>query len=189
MFRKLPLVILAGLTIAVGASSPASASVLVDYTLTFTGAVAADDGTGTLVLNLPSFPDSTSFNVSGVPNSLFSSLTVNIGSTPQITFSNTSTSLGSMTVQGTSSSSLDIALTPNSSSLANGAPLLSLFNGAPDAGTYQIQAKNGGSIASGNFTIALAVPEPSTWAMLILGFVGLGFMAYRRQTRPHARFA
>ena len=28
--------------------------------------------------------------------------------------------------------------------------------------------------------IASAVPEPSTWAMLILGFVGIGFMAYRR---------
>ncbi|GGI34583.1 hypothetical protein GCM10010987_80090 [Bradyrhizobium guangdongense] len=25
-----------------------------------------------------------------------------------------------------------------------------------------------------------AVPEPSTWAMLILGFAGVGFIAYRR---------
>ncbi len=33
------------------------------------------------------------------------------------------------------------------------------------------------------FTVGLqsAVPEPSTWAMMILGFVGLGFMAYRRK--------
>jgi PEP-CTERM motif len=30
------------------------------------------------------------------------------------------------------------------------------------------------------FTIA-AVPEPSTWAMMILGFLGLGVMAYRRK--------
>ena len=29
-----------------------------------------------------------------------------------------------------------------------------------------------------------AVPEPSTWAMMILGFVGLGFMAYRRKSKP-----
>lgn len=27
-----------------------------------------------------------------------------------------------------------------------------------------------------------AVPEPSTWAMLILGFAGVGFMAYRRKS-------
>jgi hypothetical protein len=33
-----------------------------------------------------------------------------------------------------------------------------------------------------------AVPEPSTWAMMILGFVGLGFMAYRRKS-PSFRFA
>jgi hypothetical protein len=29
--------------------------------------------------------------------------------------------------------------------------------------------------------ISAAVPEPSTWAMMILGFVGLGFMAYRKK--------
>ena len=28
-----------------------------------------------------------------------------------------------------------------------------------------------------------AVPEPSTWAMMILGFVGVSFMAYRRRNR------
>jgi hypothetical protein len=38
-----------------------------------------------------------------------------------------------------------------------------------------------------NFTIdnlsfgVSAVPEPSTWAMMILGFAGVGFMAYRRR--------
>jgi hypothetical protein len=30
-------------------------------------------------------------------------------------------------------------------------------------------------------TMASAVPEPSTWAMMILGFCGLGFMTYRRK--------
>jgi PEP-CTERM motif len=29
--------------------------------------------------------------------------------------------------------------------------------------------------------VAPAVPEPSTWALMILGFCGLGFMAYRRK--------
>jgi hypothetical protein len=33
--------------------------------------------------------------------------------------------------------------------------------------------------------LTTAVPEPSTWAMLILGFAGVGFMAYRRN-RPDA---
>ena len=30
-------------------------------------------------------------------------------------------------------------------------------------------------------SISSAVPEPSTWAMMILGFFGVGFMAYRRK--------
>jgi hypothetical protein len=36
---------------------------------------------------------------------------------------------------------------------------------------------------------AAAVPEPSTWAMLILGFAGIGFMAYRRKSEGHFRLA
>jgi hypothetical protein len=36
-----------------------------------------------------------------------------------------------------------------------------------------------------NFSFgASAVPEPSTWAMMILGFAGIGFMAYRRKSKP-----
>ncbi len=31
-----------------------------------------------------------------------------------------------------------------------------------------------------------AVPEPSTWAMMILGFAGVGFMAYRRKQNGQA---
>jgi PEP-CTERM motif len=34
------------------------------------------------------------------------------------------------------------------------------------------------------------VPEPSTWAMLIIGFAGVGFMAYRRKSQhQHFRLA
>jgi hypothetical protein len=32
-------------------------------------------------------------------------------------------------------------------------------------------------------SVTTAVPEPSTWAMMILGFAGVGFMAYRRRNR------
>jgi PEP-CTERM motif len=36
-----------------------------------------------------------------------------------------------------------------------------------------------------NFTpVAGGVPEPSTWAMMLLGFAGVGFMAYRRKSKP-----
>jgi hypothetical protein len=33
-------------------------------------------------------------------------------------------------------------------------------------------------------TFPTSVPEPSTWAMTILGFVGLGFLAARRKSKP-----
>jgi hypothetical protein len=33
------------------------------------------------------------------------------------------------------------------------------------------------------------VPEPSTWAMMILGFLGVGFVAYRRKSQSSFRIA
>jgi hypothetical protein len=38
-------------------------------------------------------------------------------------------------------------------------------------------------------SVASAVPESSTWAMMILGFMGIGFMAYRRKGRSTFRLA
>jgi hypothetical protein len=38
-------------------------------------------------------------------------------------------------------------------------------------------------------TLTTDVPEPSTWAMMILGFFGVGFMAYRRQSKFGVRLA
>jgi len=35
-------------------------------------------------------------------------------------------------------------------------------------------------------TLAADVPEPSTWAMMILGFLSLGYMAHRRKFKPAA---
>jgi hypothetical protein len=46
-------------------------------------------------------------------------------------------------------------------------------------GTYTVAEDS----ASGTFNIA-NVPEPSTWAMMVLGFAGMGFMAYRRKSKP-----
>jgi hypothetical protein len=39
------------------------------------------------------------------------------------------------------------------------------------------------STTTNPLNIAVAVPESSTWAMLILGFAGIGFMAYRRRNQ------
>jgi hypothetical protein len=42
----------------------------------------------------------------------------------------------------------------------------------------------GASSFSGGFAATPAVPEPSTWAMMILGFCGLGFLSYWRKNPP-----
>ena len=39
----------------------------------------------------------------------------------------------------------------------------------------------------GSAALSSAVPEPSTWAMLLVGFVGLGFAGYRRATAATQR--
>jgi PEP-CTERM motif-containing protein len=41
-----------------------------------------------------------------------------------------------------------------------------------------------GNVRIASLAVAGAVPEPSTWAMMLLGFGGIGFMAYRRKSRP-----
>jgi hypothetical protein len=38
-------------------------------------------------------------------------------------------------------------------------------------------------------TASSAIPEPSTWAMMLLGFVGLGFAGYRQARAGHATLA
>jgi hypothetical protein len=35
-----------------------------------------------------------------------------------------------------------------------------------------------------NFSLTQGVPEPSTWAMMVLGFAGISFIAYRRKPKP-----
>jgi PEP-CTERM motif len=42
---------------------------------------------------------------------------------------------------------------------------------------------SGSAFLHDNTQIDPAVPEPSTWAMMLLGFAGLGFLAYRRQEK------
>lgn len=47
--------------------------------------------------------------------------------------------------------------------------------------TVGVFSQDGGAFGNDG-TLTTAVPEPSTWAMMILGFCGLGFMAYRRKS-------
>ena len=50
-------------------------------------------------------------------------------------------------------------------------------------GTYVFAWGTGAHADSLTVEISAAVPEPSTWAMLLLGFAGIGFMGYRRKSK------
>jgi hypothetical protein len=53
------------------------------------------------------------------------------------------------------------------------------------SGSFSPTANDGLAIDSiGAVAVTSAVPEPSTWAMLLIGFAGIGFMAYRRKSKP-----
>lgn len=39
---------------------------------------------------------------------------------------------------------------------------------------------------TGTFTVSAAIPEPSTWAMMVIGFVGLSFAARRHAAQARA---
>jgi hypothetical protein len=56
-------------------------------------------------------------------------------------------------------------------------PFLTIAPGTPNAGDYSIVYGPG---------IQSSVPEPSTWAMMLLGFAGLGLAGYRNGRRKIA---
>jgi len=64
-----------------------------------------------------------------------------------------------------------------------------LWGTGPNTYSLYESASGGYPVAeSGNLTVS-AVPEPSTWAMMLLGFSGLGFAGYRRAKARSVGFA
>lgn len=50
----------------------------------------------------------------------------------------------------------------------------------PSGNAYGEIASNPGGFGVGTFALTAAVPEPSTWAMMMLGFATLGYLGLRR---------
>jgi hypothetical protein len=71
---------------------------------------------------------------------------------------------------------------PNCSNISSGT--LSVTTGTLAAGTYTLGFRSTSQVNV--VGVEPAVPEPSTWAMMILGFAGVGFMAYRRRNQTPA---
>jgi PEP-CTERM motif len=163
------------LGLALGAApKAANASVIYDLTLTpTTGGAIVGAGSVTLAsAPLTGFNQQSTYTQSAgtltaftitFGNDVFNLTTKNNGSNPLVRF--TSGVIDDITYAGVASSGDALQMTSDF--------------------VYTIFSKTGTVQEIGNFSakleVASAVPEPSTWAMMILGFCGLGFMAYRRK--------
>jgi hypothetical protein len=56
----------------------------------------------------------------------------------------------------------------------------------PNGGTDFFSLEEDLTGAGGGLVVGSAVPEPSTWAMMIIGFAGLAFLTYRRKRNGSA---
>ena len=164
---------LASATIASAAVTVTGATSLTDPNPTLPASIATQDGTTTVTFGLN--PTGTSFNssftfmntVAGVYNFLVGT------STPGLMFTNVSVA-GGGTTSIFAPPATSVIQQFNLPMLADTAYTVTL------AGTSPVSA---GAI-SGNVTITnAAVPEPATWAMMILGFGAVG-MVLRRRRRP-----
>jgi PEP-CTERM motif len=61
--------------------------------------------------------------------------------------------------------------------------VLTLTEGPTDPTQLFYQSITFGDFGEIFFSAASAVPEPSTWAMMLLGFAGIGFVTYRHHSK------
>ena len=89
---------------------------------------------------------------------------------------------------------------PFSGTLVDSAPLTfggsaytASFSDILGPGTYYAEITGNVNVrflgVGGTVTTSSAVPEASTWAMLVLGFVGLGYAAVRRSSKDQSALA
>jgi hypothetical protein len=189
MFKpKLSALLIGGLAVGVVFSAPAKASVLVQYTLTFNdpdGLGPLTGGSGLLTLNEPTLGnliegaptagESLVATVNGysftINSSSYSQWTIDLGNGH---FNNVGVSsavnynvlnMVFLDTYGGSGAKYDLQRTQNSPLIDANSPLSTFTISGP---------------------LVASVPEPSTWAMMLLGFAGVGFMAYRRRNQSAA---
>jgi opacity protein-like surface antigen len=168
--------------IACGLAAPAQAAVIANLNVNPTSATGAfHNAVGGAV-----FSDQYTFELVGGPQFLTIGSATNNFAEPSDFITNFS---GSVYRQiGAVGGGDDILVLGPDFATLNCGVLCQGFGGAAtlDAGSYYLQINGVGGGTSGYggtlSTAAVgAVPEPSTWAMLILGFAGIGVMSMRKK--------
>jgi PEP-CTERM motif len=173
-----------------------------------TGLLAASGNTTSVYSINPASPGSSTSFATGLPggsagdlaysgSTLYESI-VNRSGDDELVNVNTKTVIGLFKVNGTGPGLNDVlGLADNGTSMyaIAGTTVYSvnLSNGdLTSVGNYG--ALDGGALGDAygaafvNESVS-AVPEPSTWAMMLIGFATVGFGAYRRTARARVRFA
>jgi len=173
------------------------------------GTVTVTDITGGVTVDVTFNPSTVLFVDSGGPHTAFAfnlnpavatsaiiNITPNLAPPPGVTF--TPETASSNTPYGNFSNGIDGTF-QNGGGHGVAGPLDFTILGvstsnfvANDLGyifAADVLGPNGGTGSIASRTFVAAVPEPSTWAMMILGFFGVAFMAYRRKDEGHIRIA
>jgi hypothetical protein len=190
-----------GAAMLIGLSAPsAQAGYVVDLTQQGSNVVATGSGAIDLT-GLFSFGGSTSLSSELNPNSP-AILTGPAGASSVVAYGGftgpTNFGSGGLTFANSGSGDLVGMFTPTLARVTLFVPMGYISDSSlSDTSTYDNQTFSSlgatpgtytwtwGSGANQNFTLVIGtvVPEPSTWAMLLLGFVGLGFMGYQSAGR------
>jgi PEP-CTERM motif len=114
-------------------------------------------------------------------------LTFDVSGTPSLTdafavFAGTTTGTGMEDLSEVLSNGVSLTLNAPGATSAMFSAIGSL-SVVKDQSDFAGAAGSADSSILGNAFSVTAVPEPSTWAMMLLGFVGLGYAAFRRRSK------
>jgi choice-of-anchor C domain-containing protein len=149
---------------------------------------------------------SRSLDLNGlVPGSIFQTFDVVAGQTYRVTFDLAGNPAGTpveKTLTTTAGATVVLSsfdTTGRSLTNMGWTPVSFLFTATSSQETLTFQSTTTGISNNDQFPTAFgpaldnvsvtAVPEPATWAMLILGFVSIGLVAYRKKAKLEVRFA
>jgi len=113
------------------------------------------------------------YNVSGVPAL----------SDAYAAFTGTTTGTGSSTLAETLSNGVSLALTAAGATTAKFAPVSELTVIKDQEDFAGLEGSADSSLLVNAFSTPTAVPEPSSWAMMLLGFASLGYAGFRRSRK------
>jgi hypothetical protein len=182
------IVALGGTITYTGSSLNSSSALDLDGSLLAVSNVGASDSSGLKVFpNLPTFTDDT---VTVSPTDIMYGSGTGSGSLGKDITKTWTDALGTFKETLTTVDSINRATANAITVTLSGTLTGPGFTNTPAELILQAnQVGGGGNVVSASMTNTSAVPESSTWVMMALGFVGLGYAAVRRSSKDRTALA